>query len=224
MTAEPLTDRGRRTRDSLISAARGVFESRGYDGTRMGDIATAAGVSHGTVYTWFATKDAVLAAVVDSIAADLYHSFRTPDGTDAITRIDRANRTYLDAYRANARLLAVVEQAATSREEFQGVLADLRATHVNRVAATIDRMQSEGEARRDLDAHVSAAALCSMVEGFARHWFGRGETYDEDIAVATLTALWTSSLQMAHTTDDSPHDKSIDSPRERSRREVHRGT
>lgn len=196
MTAQPLTDRGRRTRDALIASARGVFEDRGYDGTRMGDIATAAGVSHGTVYTWFATKDAVLAAVVDSIVADLYLSLRTPEGTDATTRIDSANRAYLDAYRANARLLAVVEQAATSREEFQAVLADLRATHVRRVAATIDRMQRDGEARQDLDPQVAAAALCSMVEGFARHWFGRGETYDEDIAVATLTALWTSSLRL----------------------------
>ena len=203
MTAEPLTDRGRRTRDSLVVAARAVFEERGYDGTRMGDIAAAAGVSHGTVYTWFPTKDAVLAAVVDSVVADLYHSLRTPEDTDVITRIDRANRAYLDSYRANARLLAVVEQAATSREEFQVVLADLRATHVRRVAATIDRMQIDGEARRDLDSHIAAAALCSMVEGFARHWFGRGETYDEDIAVPTLTALWTSSLQMSHNRNSS---------------------
>lgn len=208
MTAQPLTDRGRRTRDSLIGAARGVFEERGYDATRMSDIAQAAGVSHGTVYTWFATKDAVLGAVVDSIVSDLYQSLRTPEGTDAITRIDLANRAYLDAYRANARLLSVVEQAATSREEFQAVLAGLRATHVRRVAATIERMQTEGEARRDLDANVTAAALCSMVEGFARHWFGRGESYDEDIAVSTLTALWASSLQMASVWPDPPRERS----------------
>jgi AcrR family transcriptional regulator len=208
MTAEPLTDRGRRTRDSLIGAARGVFEERGYDATRMSDIAQAAGVSHGTVYTWFATKDAVLGAVVDSIVSDLYHSLRTPEGTDAITRIDLANRAYLDAYRANARLLSVVEQAATSREEFQAVLAGLRATHVRRVGATIERLQVEGEARRDLDANVAAAALCSMVEGFARHWFGRGESYDEDIAVSTLTALWASSLQMTPALHDPPRERS----------------
>ncbi|MFZ9988114.1 MAG: TetR/AcrR family transcriptional regulator, partial [Candidatus Nanopelagicales bacterium] len=74
MSAVPLTDRGRRTRDALVVAARGVFEERGYDGTRMGDIAEAAGVSHGTVYTWFATKDAVLMAVVESLVDGLYAS------------------------------------------------------------------------------------------------------------------------------------------------------
>ena len=201
MIAQPLTDRGRRTRDTLVAAARTVFEERGYDGTRMSDVAAAAGVSHGTVYTWFATKDALLAAVIDSIAANLYSSLRSPDPSDAahrdpLARIDRANRTYLDTYRDNARLLAVVEQAAVTQPEFAAVLADLRRTHVQRVAATIRRMQSDADCRRDLDAQVAAAALCAMVEGFARHWFGRGETHDEDVAVATLTALWSAALEL----------------------------
>lgn len=197
MSAVPLTDRGRRTRDTLVIAARGVFEERGYDGTRMSDIAEAAGVSHGTVYTWFSTKEAVLMAVVASLVSDLYASLSTPEGTDPIGRIERANRSYLDAYRAHARLLEVVEQAATTDASFRAVLADLRRAHVERVAATLRHLQQDGVARADLDAHVAAAALCAMVEGFARHWFGRGEAHDEDVAVATLTALWAGSLGLS---------------------------
>ena len=196
MSAVPLTDRGRRTRDALISAARGVFEERGYDGTRMGDLAEAAGVSHGTVYTWFSTKEAVLMAVVDSLVGDLYASLSAPMDTDPVSRIERANRSYLDAYRANARLLEVVEQAATTDETFRGVLAGLRAAHVERVAATIRHLQADGQARADLDSHAAAAALCAMVEGFARHWFGRGEDHDETTAVATLTQLWAGALDL----------------------------
>ena len=45
--AAPLTDRGRRTREKLLAAAREVFEQRGYASTRMADIARAAGVSVG---------------------------------------------------------------------------------------------------------------------------------------------------------------------------------
>ena len=199
MSAVPLTDRGRRTRDALVSAARGVFEDRGYDGTRMSDIAEAAGVSHGTVYTWFSTKEAVLMAVVASLVDDLYASLGTPEGTDPVSRIEIANRSYLDAYRAHARLLEVVEQAATTDESFRAVLADLRRAHVERVAATLRHMQDHGIARADLDAHVAAAALCAMVEGFARHWFGRGETHDEVTAVATLTQLWAGALDLRTT-------------------------
>ena len=86
MSAVPLTDRGRRTREALVVAARRVFEERGYDGTRMGDIAEAAGVSHGTVYTWFATKDAVLMAVVESLVDDLYASLSTPEAADPLAQ------------------------------------------------------------------------------------------------------------------------------------------
>ena len=197
MSAVPLTDRGRRTRDALVSAARGVFEERGYDGTRMGDIAEAAGVSHGTVYTWFSTKEAVLMAVVASLVNDLYASLGTPKETDPVGRIERANRSYLDAYRAHARLLEVVEQAATTDDSFRAVLADLRRAHVERVAETLRHLQQDGLARADLDAGVAAAALCAMVEGFARHWLGRGEHHDEEVAVSTLTELWAGSLGLS---------------------------
>lgn len=196
MSVAPVTDRGRRTRDALLVAARRVFEQRGYNATRMGDIAEAAGVSHGTVYTWFATKDRLLRGVVDAVVEELYESLRAPDSTDPVERIDRANRRYLDAYRANARLIGVIEEAATTDEEFRALLADIRRTHVDRVAATIRRLAEDGAARGDLDPTVAAAALCAMVEGFARHWFGRGEVHDEDVAVATLTALWVSSLAL----------------------------
>ncbi|MFY9220546.1 MAG: TetR/AcrR family transcriptional regulator [Candidatus Nanopelagicales bacterium] len=196
MTAQPLTDRGRRTRESLIEAGRRVFEERGFNGTRMSDIASAAGVSHGTVYTWFATKESVLAAVADTVIEGLYDSMRTPPGATARACIDLANRSYLDSYRDHARLLEVVEQAAVTHPEFRTLLASLRATHVARVTTTIERLQRDSLVRDDVDAAVAAAALCAMVEGFARHWFGRGEVYEEFQAVSTLTMLWASALQL----------------------------
>jgi AcrR family transcriptional regulator len=193
-TREPLSARGERTRKTLIAAARSVFEQRGFDGTRMGDIAEAAGVSHGTVYTWFATKEELLHAVVDSIAGALYSSLSVPEATSPMERVSIANERYLAAYRETARLLEVVEQAAVSDASFRAVLANLRTTHVQRVAKTIRRWQREGAADASIDPQVGAAALCAMVEGFARHWLGRGEQHDEQLAMRTLTELWAQGL------------------------------
>ena len=92
---------------------------------------------------------------------------------------------------------------ATTDPRFRAVLADLRSTHVARVAATVRRMQRDGVATRDLDPELAAAALCSMVEGFARNWFGRGETYDEVAATDTLTRLWARALQLPEPTATS---------------------
>jgi len=198
MSAVPVTDRGRRTRDALLNAAREVFEERGYAATRMGDISLAAGVSHGTVYTWFATKEAVLAAVVESLVSDISESLRVPEGTDPVKRIDIANRSYLDTYVNHSKLLSVIEQAAAVDDSFRDVLAGLREAHVQRVAAAIAHLQRTGETRASLDPHVAAAALCVMVEGFARHWMG-GDI-DEESAAANLTQIWAGALDLGPST------------------------
>ena len=44
------------TRERLLQAAADVFAERGYDGTRVADIAAAAGVSNGAMYAHFALE------------------------------------------------------------------------------------------------------------------------------------------------------------------------
>ncbi len=187
---EPLTDRGRRTREALLVAARSVFEEQGFGATRMGDIAAAAGVAHGTVYTYFDTKESVLAAVVQQVIDDLLASLHASSAPDPLERIRDANDRYLAAYAGHARLLRVVEEASFADEQFGAVLAQLRNTHVQRVAAAIAKLQREGAASADLDPTTSAAALCAMVEGYARYWPNPDANH-------TLTTLWARALGLS---------------------------
>ena len=195
----PLTERGRRTRDKLLVAAREVFERRGYAGARMADIATAAGVSHGTTYTWFDDKEAVLRALVADIVNEVYAALAIGDDVpEPQERMLEANRRYLAAYRRHGRMLEVVEEAATTDEHYRDALAGVRRDHVRRVTRDIERLQGLRIADTDIDAAVAAGALCAMVEGFGRHWYGRGEqvgaAYDDDTAVETLSLLWARGL------------------------------
>ncbi len=48
---------GAGARSALLSAGREVFVTRGYHGTRVDDLAGAAGVSHGAFYRYFRNKD-----------------------------------------------------------------------------------------------------------------------------------------------------------------------
>lgn len=189
--AGPVTDRGRRTRARLVAAARGVFEERGFDATRMSDVAEAAGVSHGTVYVYFESKSALLAAVVEELLAEVGEYLRAaPAEAEDIARVAEANLRYLRVYDQHARLLQVVEQVATADPAFAAVLAEFRARHVARVAEAIRRLQLEGRVAADLDPDVAAAALSAMVEGYARHSPG----YDVAAANPTLTLLWLRAL------------------------------
>ena len=52
------------TRERLLRAAADVFAQRGYDGTRVADIAAAAGVSNGALYAHFGSKAELLVAAL----------------------------------------------------------------------------------------------------------------------------------------------------------------
>lgn len=189
----PLTDRGRRTRHALVAAARVVFEDKGFSATRMGDISVQAGVSHGTVYTYFDTKDDLLAAAVKQLVADIRASIRTAESDDPVERVWNANQRYLTAYLSHARLMRVVEEAGATDPQFAEIVADLRRTHADRVASQIRKLQAAEVVPDDIEPEAASRALCAMVEGFARNWTAQ---VDADLVGSTraLTQLWVNSL------------------------------
>src|SRR6201995_783879 len=56
----------------ILDAALSVFAEKGYAGTRMDEIARRAGVTKGTIYLYFESKEAVFKSLVrESIGATL---------------------------------------------------------------------------------------------------------------------------------------------------------
>ncbi|MCU0278799.1 MAG: TetR/AcrR family transcriptional regulator [Candidatus Nanopelagicales bacterium] len=155
----------------------------------MNDIADAAGVSHGTVYTYFESKEEILGQVIDELLVELQDDLRT-SAKDPMARIGEANRRYLQAYRDNHRLLQVIEQAAVTTPELGARLDEFRRLYHVRVSAALRRLQQQGRVAADLPADITATALCAMVEGFSRYWT-RPVTDDVN---ATLTRLWVNAL------------------------------
>lgn len=70
-------------RDAILDAAKALFASHGFDGTRMDAIAKAAEVSKLTVYSHFGDKDALFKAAVESKCEQQMPAamFRVPSGT-----------------------------------------------------------------------------------------------------------------------------------------------
>jgi TetR/AcrR family transcriptional repressor of mexJK operon len=65
-----LTPRARAKREQILQAARALFLERGFAGTSTDALATTAGVSKETLYTYFPSKEALLAAVLEHLIAD----------------------------------------------------------------------------------------------------------------------------------------------------------
>jgi AcrR family transcriptional regulator len=202
----PSTPRGRRTRDALVRAAREVFERHGFLDARVADIADAAGVAHGSFYTYFDSKEAVFREVANALVGDLFLASRVGSEVprDPISRIEAANRLYLQAYARNARMLAIVEQVSTFNDYFRELRRDIRKVFIDRAAAGLERLQAEGLADPVLDPNTTASALGGMLEHFGHVWLALGEPFDEELAIATLTRLWAQAIGLKMPDNQAP--------------------
>ncbi len=61
--ARTKADPGKRSR--ILSAAMKVFARKGFASARVSDVAREAGVADGTIYLYFASKDAILISIIE---------------------------------------------------------------------------------------------------------------------------------------------------------------
>jgi AcrR family transcriptional regulator len=201
---QPTTERGRRARARLLAAAREVFERDGFLDARVTDISAAAGVAHGTFYTYFGSKAEVFRALVAGTMDELYASLGSgsararPDRRDrpedAVARIARANQRFVAMYRQNTALMALFEQVTTFDPEVRTLRQAARERMVGRVRHSIEQLQVDGLVAADLDAEYCAHALVAMVNGLVHYWLVLGADFDEERLVTTMTRLWAQAL------------------------------
>jgi AcrR family transcriptional regulator len=194
--AGELTPRGQRTRDSLVAAARKVFERDGFLDARITDISEAAGVAHGTFYTYFDSKEEAFREVILSLQIEMLgrEAAEPIPHDDPWRSIEVANDRYLESYRRHSRLMVTWEQVATFNPEMTGLLHESKLAFVSRAQRTIERLQDEGWADPAIDARYAAHALTGMVSRFAYAWFTQGDRFEHDEAVRQLTMLWANAI------------------------------
>jgi AcrR family transcriptional regulator len=195
----PRTRRGLETRAGLVTAARKIFERDGFLDAKITDIPQAAGVATGSFYTYFSSKEEVFSAVMDEVSEEMLHPRMgdVPHGDDVVAAIEAANRTYLDAYRRNAALMAVLEQVSTVNEEFRELRRRRGAAFIQRNARSIKRLQAEGHADPSLDPVIAARAMTGMVSRLAYQAFILKERMPFEQLVSTSTRLWVNALRIS---------------------------
>lgn len=191
--------RGERTRLALVAAARQIFERDGFLDARISDMTAAAGVAHGTFYTHFKTKEDIFREVTRSLISISVGAAAgaTVHGGGPVAHIDRANRRYLETYRRNARMMAVIEQCETFNGELQSIRRERMMSFVQRIEASIVELQNQGLADADLDPHYAAVALTGMVGRFAHIVYVLDEPLEFDNVVWHATRLWANALKLS---------------------------
>ncbi|RJQ84219.1 TetR/AcrR family transcriptional regulator [Amycolatopsis panacis] len=195
----PTTPRGRRTRESLVAAARVVFERDGFLNARLVDITAEASCSIGTFYTYFETKEQIFAAVIEAARHDMLHPgmphLADEEGPAAV--IEASNRAYLLAYQRNAKLMWLMQQVSMIDPEFEKLRARSAMRFGERNMRRIKLLQEKGLADPSIDAELAARALSLMVSRIAFEVFALGEgPRDLEDLVETCTKLWVNGLKI----------------------------
>jgi len=104
------------TRERLLRAAADVFAERGYDGTRVADIATAAGVSNGALYAHFSSKADLLVDALRTHGRRLLADLFAADPNRSVTELLLAIGRWLPR-RRDPRGYLIVEALVAARRD-----------------------------------------------------------------------------------------------------------
>ncbi len=193
--AGPLTVRGHARKAELLAAARTVFERMGFLDARVADIVSEASVAQGTFYTYFDSKEAIFRAVAEDVITGMLAALHTDaPAKEPVDRVRAAMQRFIDAYRPNARIIALTEQVGTFTPELRDLRLALRAAFVDRTARGIRRLQADGLADPRLDVPVLAEVLGAMVDHTCYVWLTLGKDLDEEALLATLTTVWARAI------------------------------
>jgi AcrR family transcriptional regulator len=203
----PRSRKGARTRARLLAAAKEIFEEQGFLDARISDIAERAGLSHGSFYHYFESKEEIFREVAETVeerlSAPLGSVILDPD-SDATPRqrIREAMRLHLESYRHEARIMGVIEQVSRYDEGVKAARGKRHRYYLELVEQSIRRLQRHGMVDSGLDPIIAATALGSMTNRFPEAWLVQGFldcSFDD--GVEQLTRVFVNALGLK---DDPP--------------------
>jgi TetR/AcrR family transcriptional repressor of nem operon len=171
MAREPRTQRGRVTRDRVLSAATGLVRERGVAAVSLDDVEAAAGVGRSQMYHYFDDRDDLLRAVAATTAdAVLTRAHERLDGIDVLAGIDRWFAAAIAATEARqgaggCPIGSLVNQLAEHDEATRLVFVDAFDRWQAPLVSGLARMQACGDLRADVSVTDLADVLMAAMQG-----------------------------------------------------------
>jgi AcrR family transcriptional regulator len=187
----------------LLEAAKEIFEETGFLNARISDIADRAGLSHGSFYHYFESKEQIfreVAAIVDEqLGAPLGEVVLAPaTGLSPYARLREGVRLNFETYREQARIMGIIEQVSRYDEPVGKMMLDRHRQYSRQVADSIRELQRRGLADKALDPDVAAAGIGALTGRFAELWLVQGAIdCTMDTAVDQVTKLIVNALGIA---------------------------
>lgn len=184
----------------ILDAAVRVFARKGFDNSRVGDVAKEAGVAYGLVYHYFGSKDAVLEAVFREQWGRLLAAVALAEetGETAPEQLALVVKIVLRTWRDDPDLVRLLVREITRSPHIQDELDEIGQAFAS-LQRIIVRGQHEGAFRADLDPQIAAWMLYGGLEEVLTGWvLGQLPDTADALAVAEreVTATLVGGLRM----------------------------
>jgi AcrR family transcriptional regulator len=197
-----LTAKGRQTREAIELAARKLFAERGFHGTTLADITSAAGKSPAAFYRYYDDKEDLLASLAESFLRDgvapLGPQLHLPESPEDTEFFASAVTGYWNMFKQNIGIMVAVDQLASAQRRFADLQNEFRRFGIDIVRASVLRAQGQGYGA-DLDPEHTALAISLLFERFTTVYLradaaALGVTTTDENAVRTLSTIWKKTL------------------------------
>ena len=162
----------REMRERIYHTARTLFSERGFDETKVEDIAAELDVSTATVFNYFGTKDALLLEMAEEMLGRFERVLEqlgepgAGDGGVGPRYLALTKAAFADAPPLNRGLCVQMMRVALPPETGQRMADRLRAS----LETVIRNGQERGEIRTDLDAEFLAEMAANLLTGALSNW------------------------------------------------------
>ncbi|MDJ1160254.1 TetR/AcrR family transcriptional regulator [Chelatococcus sp. SYSU_G07232] len=181
-------------RRQILEGARQVFRAEGFDGASMGEIARTAGVSKGTLYVYFDSKEALFEALVTEdrreAAERLFQlDANNPDVRGALLHLGSS----LIAMMARPEHISILRMVMGAAEKFPRIgraFYEAGPCHGRaRLGAYLAAQHATGRVNVP-DPELAAVQFLNLCKGdfLTAHMFGVGEPITPDAAERVVTS------------------------------------
>ena len=187
-----------KTRQDLLNAALRIFSLKGFNGTRLADIAAAAEVTRGAIYHHFGSKKELLVALMDNASEK---------GNQAVGAAVQEGGTFLQIVeRILIYTLTLVEEDARFRQvmalslstESVEVLDQRRRESaigtVMGISEPFAAAKAQGQLRPDVDPITAARAFIAFQNGLIMLWLANRDAFSLKATAVEFATIYLNGI------------------------------
>lgn len=192
--------RGRHDLSSLLEVAATVFTERGYDGTSMGDLSRASGLSKSSLYHHIDGKEQLLRLALERAVTPLFAVLDEPEANQgpAVGRLEHVIRREIEVLATRLPYVTLLVRVHGNTETERWAL-ERRREFDRTVAGLVAEAVREGDVRGDVEPILVTKLVFGMINSMV-DWYrpkGLGGSRDglrnllpEDLAEALLRVMF----------------------------------